>query len=791
MSARGSGSSASASGWCLPTAAGSGWAFWKEVKADKHRLFTMQKHKSHGKSRFSALASSVTKTVRGMVNKEDHKPFRILMDAAGPAPKVVGTFEDKVAAESAWKFLTGVMLPLVDAEFGTDFDRAAVLAYLGIEFSDGLDEDQYMELARVRNGSAGAVAEYEARLAAEQAEALRAAEADGSKIIMLSVTEATAQGQILMHGGAVLDAALAKVRDEAGPSAEPQTPSGGDNADGADAVDSTDAAGAESGASSDAFADDSDSDGDEAGSSAAPVQPVPEQESVPDEVKVDAPTNDDEGEAVETTTAAEPVPLSPEVCHAIVTLVILHTPLVVMDANDLQPRLCERFSLPEASLAAIVKTAGEGEDYRQPQIQVALETLLRENVDRAALLREVLVLALASSKYDARMRQSLRLMARSAGVDWMAFVKAEDELATMLRTMLTAEVDETVKAKSASSGRAWKMGGAALLGGAALFVTGGLAAPLVATAVGTGMVLGGAAATTTTTVMVGAYLITPTVLGTAGAGLSYYKMDKRTAGLDEFGFVSARGEGVSAGEGMHVTISVSGWLEAEEEAGSEWSNVYTAAPHGESYVLRWESDHLRTLGEAYRSFIRESAKSMVVGEILKRTILGAASFPLQVLGFANIIDNPWSMVMDRARKAGNLLAHVLTDAHHGARPVTLVGYSAGALVIFHALRALADAGVVDVVDNVVLVGAPIHESSSEWARVRAVVGGNFVNAYQTSDWILGILSRVSHSTKPAAGLSPIYVPGIINVNLDGLVQGHMDYKTALQDIMLILFPWLV
>lgn len=52
------------------------------------------------------------------------------------------------------------------------------------------------------------------------------------------------------------------------------------------------------------------------------------------------------------------------------------------------------------------------------------------------------------------------------------------------------------------------------------------------------------------------------------------------------------------------------------------------------------------------------------------------------------IDHAWVVALDRAQKAGVLLAHTLMAGGHGDRPVTLIGYSMGARLIFHCLLEL-------------------------------------------------------------------------------------------------------
>ena len=146
------------------------------------------------------------------------------------------------------------------------------------------------------------------------------------------------------------------------------------------------------------------------------------------------------------------------------------------------------------------------------------------------------------------------------------------------------------------------------------------------------------------------------------------------------------------------------------------------------------------------------------------------------------------MALDRAVKAGRLLAHVLlarASAPSAARPVTLVGYGMGARVVFHCLLELVRAGAASgVVEHAVLLGAPVTVRPERWAMARAAVAGRFVNGYSRADWVLAVVFRASTGfVRPAGGLCPVPVAGVENVNLGALVKGHLDYGDALPEIV--------
>jgi len=58
------------------------------------------------------------------------------------------------------------------------------------------------------------------------------------------------------------------------------------------------------------------------------------------------------------------------------------------------------------------------------------------------------------------------------------------------------------------------------------------------------------------------------------------------------------------------------------------------------------------------------------------------------VSFAQMIDSAWLVALDRAQKAGQMLAHLLMAAGAGDRPVTLLAHSMGARLAFHCLLEL-------------------------------------------------------------------------------------------------------
>ena len=133
-----------------------------------------------------------------------------------------------------------------------------------------------------------------------------------------------------------------------------------------------------------------------------------------------------------------------------------------------------------------------------------------------------------------------------------------------------------------------------------------------------------------------------------------------------------------------------------------------------------------------------------------------------------------------AVKTGRVLGTLLVQRVLGSRPITLVGYSLGSLVIFEALQHLASVvpsqiHVAELIQDVYLFGAPVSTDQAAWAAARRVVSGRLVNGYCTYDYILAILARVTNVTWGMAGLQPVEVQGVENIECTE-VDGHLKWR---------------
>lgn len=434
---------------------------------------------------------------------------------------------------------------------------------------------------------------------------------------------------------------------------------------------------------------------------------------------------------------------------------------------------------------------GEGNDDPDPFIDVLLsEPVLQPSM--MPLVTDLISLGIMEGSYDARARVLAKHLAWLFRIDWKLVVDFEASIADHLKTTQYEVSEEAAKEKDkrarTSKFKRFALIGLATVGGGTLIgLTGGLAAPLVAA--GAGAIIGGtgaaALATTTGVAVIGS------LFGVAGAGLTGYKMKRRVGAVEEFVFepliAGSPLHAQTQGKQLHITIAVNGWLNTYMKDYKEPWLVLNESR--EQYSLRWESKYLLELGKAFE-YIFSLAVGVATQEALKYTILSglmtAIAWPASLVSAAAVIDNPWSVCLQRSREVGKHLAEVLLAREQGCRPVTLVGYSLGARVIFCCLEELANRkGCEGILEDVILLGAPVSANTSYWEPLTRVVSGKLINGYCRGDWMLKFLYRSSSMQVHIAGLMPVKMQHhcMHNIDLSDVVKGHLDYMKKLDCVL--------
>lgn len=243
----------------------------------------------------------------------------------------------------------------------------------------------------------------------------------------------------------------------------------------------------------------------------------------------------------------------------------------------------------------------------------------------------------------------------------------------------------------------------------------------------------------------------------------------------------------------------------------DWSRLYGTS---DIHTVTWESKELSSLCHIVENLALEvssKATTMALQYSIIGTILTACALPSALATATKLIDDPYQIVVLRADEAGKELANCLLQSDE-RRPVTLVGFSFGARVIYSCLRELAhqqdiweesrspksvcptdkkskgerrfeyDREPASLVADVVFIGLPRAMDKNVLTSCRRVTGGRLVNCYTRNDWFLSLMfvarGGVPYGTKPAKD-----VPGVENYDVTSLVESHTKYADAIPSIL--------
>ena len=220
---------------------------------------------------------------------------------------------------------------------------------------------------------------------------------------------------------------------------------------------------------------------------------------------------------------------------------------------------------------------------------------------------------------------------------------------------------------------------------------------------------------------------------------------------------------------------------------------------GEQFVLEWETTELTNLGTAINFFARKTlvnaAAPQAIGHTVFAGVASSVSWPAILLSGASFIDNPWSILKERAQIAGKELAAILLSREHGRRAVTLIAYSTGTCVVLECLKELdrmieegtcLEKDALGVVENVVLVSVPVHVGRKDWRKIRRVTSGRVVNCRANNDWVLRFIYRLKSYDviSSLAGVVRQNYEGVEDIKLSGdICYAHGDIPKAMGDIL--------
>ncbi|KAJ2967069.1 hypothetical protein NQ176_g9847 [Zarea fungicola] len=432
------------------------------------------------------------------------------------------------------------------------------------------------------------------------------------------------------------------------------------------------------------------------------------------------------------------------------------------------------------------------ESVQVPDVQTPSQMPDTDKIDidlRWTVLCDIFLILIADSIYDARSRILLERVAQSLDIGWIDVCRFEKRVTDALEMQQAAEKENwneeehlEERRKQALKRRYVMMGLATVGGGLVIGLSAGLLAPVIGAGLAAGFTTIGVTGTGSFLAGAGGAAIITSSAAASGSFIGVRAAGRRTGAVKTFEYRPLHNN-----KRVNLIVTVSGWLTGKmDDVRLPYSTVDPIM--GDLYSVLWEPEMLRSMGDTMNILATEALTQglqQVLGNTILMGLMAALQLPLVLTKLSYLIDNPWAVSLDRATAAGLILADSIVERGLGTRPITLVGYSLGARVIFSCLQELAKQGAYGLVQNVYMFGSPIVVKKEEYIKARTIVSGRFVNGYNRNDWILGYLFRLTNGgIRKVAGLAAIDEPWIENVDVTEYVIGHMDYRTAMPTLLM-------
>lgn len=430
------------------------------------------------------------------------------------------------------------------------------------------------------------------------------------------------------------------------------------------------------------------------------------------------------------------------------------------------------------------------EDVPRVHTPSQLEHTAKIDLDlRWTVLCDLFLLLISDAVYDSRSRRLLEQVAQAMDISWTQICRFEKRVIDALEMQEEANKENwneedhmETRRKMGLKKKYMVMGLATVGGGLVIGLSAGLLAPVIGAGLAAGFTTIGVTGTAGFLGGVGGAALITSAATAAGGTIAVRASHRRTGAVKTFEYRPLHNN-----KRLNLILTVSGWMNGKvDDVRLPYSTVDPIM--GDIYSLLWEPEMLQSMGDTINILATE-ALTQTVQQVLGSTILVALmaslQLPIVLTKLSYLIDNPWTVSLDRANSAGLILADSLIDRHLGNRPITLLGFSLGSRLIFSCLKELAARGAFGIVQNVYLFGSPIVAKKDEYLRARSVISGRFVNGYASNDWILGYLFRAtSGGIMRVAGLAPVEgVHGLENLDVTQLVNGHMAYRTAMPRLL--------
>jgi hypothetical protein len=396
------------------------------------------------------------------------------------------------------------------------------------------------------------------------------------------------------------------------------------------------------------------------------------------------------------------------------------------------------------STSPLPSEAEKAEDDNVPEVRDASEFAKKTDLDidiRWTVLCDLFLILIAGSVYDSRSRRLLERVGEHLEVSWLDICRFEKRVTDALEMQEAAnkenwneDVHMQSREKMQRNKRLMVMGLATVGGSLVIGLSAGLLAPVIGAGLAAGFTTIGVAGTSSFLAGAGGAAIITTTGVLTGGNIALNASNRRTGAVRTFEYRPLHNN-----KRTNLIVTVAGWMTGKvDDVRLPFSTVDPIM--GDIYSVYWEPEMLQSMGDTINILATEALTQglqQILGATILTALMAAIQLPIVLTKLAYIIDNPWTVSVAKADLAGLILADSLIDRNLGSRPITLVGFSLGARVIYACLRELAKKGQCGIIQNVYIFGAPVVYKKDEWLKVKSVVAGRFVNGYALNDWILG------------------------------------------------------
>ncbi|KAJ6144377.1 hypothetical protein N7470_008272 [Penicillium chermesinum] len=414
-----------------------------------------------------------------------------------------------------------------------------------------------------------------------------------------------------------------------------------------------------------------------------------------------------------------------------------------------------------------------------PEVHTPSQMPKSDQIDidlRWTVLCDLFLVLIADSAYDARSRSLLERVGAAMDVTWLQISRFEKRVTDAIEMQEQTEKENWDESEHMEKRRQMSrktkymvMGLATVGGGLVIGLSAGLLAPVIGAGLAAGLTTVGISGTSAFLGGVGGTALIASTASISGGAIGLKAANRRTGAVQTFEYRPLHNN-----KKLNLIVTVSGWMTGKvDDVRLPYSTIDPIM--GDIYSVLWEPEMLRSMGDTINILATEALTTglqQVLGNTVLIALMASLQLPLVLTKLAYLIDNPWTVSLTRAQYAGLIMADSLRDRNLGNRPITLIGFSLGARA--HGL-----------IQNVYLFGSPIVANKDDYLKARSVVSGRFVNGYSTNDWILGYLFRAtSGGIMRVSGLAPVEgIPRLENVDLTKIVNGHMDYRSAMPRIL--------